>query len=143
MSATKATKSSTQESLEKQCAAVREAIAKKRKLIAAEKSALDAQASHNAPELAFWEDYLGLRIEGAGRLDHIRFIFTGIDEKLPEKEFECILSVEMRDYEVVATRPRLDKDVVEATVERLNDTRSVAKFLKEIREGFVNHVQSQ
>src|SRR4051794_40139867 len=109
MSSQKASKVATKESLQAQIETVKEAIAKKRSLLAAEQSQLAAQASNNQPELAFWGDYLGLRIEGAGRADHIRFVYTCLDDVEPDRDFEVVLSMEMRDYEVVGTKPRLDR----------------------------------
>ncbi|KAK6499244.1 kinetochore-associated Ndc80 complex subunit spc25 [Arthrobotrys conoides] len=112
------------------------AIQKRRQKLLEEKQALASQANHNQPELAFWEDYLGLRIEGAGRLDHVRFIFTVIDERDLEREFEVVLSVESRDYEIIGARPKLDEATKQRCLDTLNETRSIAKFLKIVREEF-------
>lgn len=139
MSSQKASKETTRDALTAQIETVRSAIKKKRSLLSKEKSELAAQATHNQPELAFWEDYLGLRIEGAGRADHIRFVFTCLDDVELEREFEVVVSMERREYEIVGTRPKLERDVVEGCVERLNETRNIPKFLKEVREAFVKN----
>ncbi|KAF3936375.1 hypothetical protein ABW19_dt0200417 [Dactylella cylindrospora] len=112
------------------------AISKKRAKLLEEKQALASQANQNQPELAFWEDYLGLRIEGAGRLDHVRFIFTCLDEKDMDREFEIVVSVESRDYEIIGARPKLDDATKGRCLDILNETRSIAKFLKAVREEF-------
>ncbi|EWC45759.1 hypothetical protein DRE_05096 [Drechslerella stenobrocha 248] len=132
----KATREAENETLNAQIREQSAAITKKRAKLLEEKQALASQANHNQPELAFWEDYLGLRIEGAGRLDHVRFIFTCLDDADPEREFEIVVSVESRDYEIIGARPKLDEAAKARSLEILNDTRSIAKFLKSVREEF-------
>lgn len=66
---------------------------------AAERKILSSQASRNAPELLFWEDYLGMRIEGAGVTDHLKFVFTHIIDSDWTKEFSFIVNMVTRDYE--------------------------------------------
>jgi kinetochore protein Spc25, fungi type len=88
-----------------------------------------AQARLNTPELAFWEVHLCLRIEGVGKEDRLRFVFTHVDERDWEREAWFELDTERRDYRVVGTRPKLEGDVVEACVERLNESRELGQFL--------------
>lgn len=66
---------------------------------AAERNALSSQASRNAPELLFWEDYLGMRIEGAGVPDHLKIIYTHIIDSDWMKQFHFIINMVTRDYE--------------------------------------------
>ncbi|KAF3907263.1 hypothetical protein ABW20_dc0107268 [Dactylellina cionopaga] len=134
--AQKSTRQAENETLSSQIREQSSAISKKRAKLLEEKRALASQANHNQPELAFWEDYLGLRIEGAGRLDHVRFIYTCLDETDPEREFEIVVSVESRDYEIIGARPKLDEATRARCLETLNETRSIAKFLKSVREEF-------
>ncbi|KAK6535176.1 kinetochore-associated Ndc80 complex subunit spc25 [Orbilia ellipsospora] len=138
----KATRQAENETLSSQIREQSVAISKKRAKLLEEKQALASQANHNQPELAFWEDYLGLRIEGAGRLDHVRFIFTCLDESDPEREFEIVVSVESRDYEIIGARPKLDDVTKARCLETLNETRSIAKFLKSVREEFKKSVKN-
>ena len=98
---------------------------------------LDAQARFNTPELDFWVDYLCMRIEGAGQVDRLKFVFTHIDERDWEKEAWFELCTEKRDYEIKGCRPRLEGDRWEACLERLNENRDLAMFLKGMRELFV------
>ncbi|KAF3905745.1 hypothetical protein AA313_de0202405 [Arthrobotrys entomopaga] len=139
--AQKATRQAENETLNSQIREQSIAISKKRAKLLEEKQALASQANHNQPELAFWEDYLGLRIEGAGRLDHVRFIYTCLDESDPEREFEIVVSVESRDYEIIGARPKLDDATKARCLETLNETRSIAKFLKSVREEFKKTVK--
>lgn len=96
-----------------------------------------AQARLNAPELAFWEKYLCLRIEGAGKEDQLRFVFTHVDERNWERKAWFDLDTERRDYQVVGVWPKLEGDVVAACVERLNESRELGQFLRGMRELFV------
>jgi len=98
---------------------------------------LDAQARHNLPELDFWQDYLCLRIEGAGVVDRLKFVFTHVDERDWEREAWFELSTECRDYEVMEMRPKVEKERIDACVERLNENRDLGMFLKGMRELFV------
>ena len=98
---------------------------------------IEAQARFNAPELEFWVEHLCLRIEGAGMVDRLRFVFSHVDDREWEREGWFELSTERRDYEVMECRPKVEKDGVEKCVERLNETRELGEFLKGMRELFV------
>ncbi|RPB14475.1 hypothetical protein P167DRAFT_603934 [Morchella conica CCBAS932] len=114
----------------------REAIRKKRKMRAAERKILSSQASRNAPELLFWEDYLGMRIEGAGVTDHLKFVFTHIIDSDWTKEFSFIVNMVTRDYEVIQCRPKVDKTKIDDVVDKLNESRDFSLFLKGMRQLF-------
>lgn len=96
--------------------------------------AQDAQARLNAPELAFWEEHLCLRIEGVGKEDRLRFVFDHVDERNWEREVWFELDTARRDYRVVGARPKLEGDVVETCVEWLNENRELGQFLRGMRE---------
>lgn len=98
---------------------------------------LDAQARLNVPELEFWQDYLCLRIEGAGREDRLKFVYTHLLEKDWETEAWFELGTTSRDYEVFHTRPKLDRDAVERELDILNEDRDFGAFLKRMRKLFV------
>lgn len=119
-------------------------IASFKKQIAARRSAqqthakeIEAQSRLNVPELDFWETYLGLRIEGAGQVDRLKFVFSNLDERDWEKEAWFELDTERRDYRVVGCRPKVEEGEVEACVERLNESRDLGAFLRGMREVFV------
>lgn len=95
---------------------------------------LDAQAQANGPELEFWQSYLGMRIEGVGMADRLKFVFTHVDEKNWEREAWFDLDMGKRDYRVVNSKPRLESEEVERRVEKLNDSRDLGPFLKGMRE---------
>lgn len=98
---------------------------------------LDAQARFNVPELDFWVNNLGLRIEGAGRTDHLKFVYTCVDERDWDREAWFELVTEARDYDVRSCRPRLEREKVERVLDRVNETRELAVLLKGMRELFV------
>ncbi|KAI9676746.1 MAG: kinetochore-associated Ndc80 complex subunit spc25 [Trizodia sp. TS-e1964] len=98
---------------------------------------LNAQARFNMPELDFWQDYLCLRIEGAGMEDHLKFIYTHIDDRDWEREAWFELGMGKRDYEVLHCKPKLRSDAVEKVLDKLNESRDVGYFLKGMRELFV------
>lgn len=97
---------------------------------------LDAQSRLNNPELDFWQDYLCLRIEGAGREDRLKFVYSHLSEKDWEDEAWFELGTASRDYEVFHTRPKLDRDALEKEVDLVNDDRDFGAFLKRMRKLF-------
>lgn len=115
-------------------------IASFNKQIAARRSAqqayakeIDAQSLLNVPELDFWETYLGLRIEGVGQVDRLRFVFSNLDERDWDKDAWFELDTEKREYRVVGCRPKVEDMEVEACVETLNESRDLGAFLRAMR----------
>ena len=98
---------------------------------------LDGQSRYNEPELDFWESYLGLRIEGLGKDDRLKFVYTNVDEREWDREAWFELDTSERDYKVLEIRPKAEREEVDRVVERLNETRDLAGFLKGMRELFV------
>ncbi|KAK9371378.1 chromosome segregation protein Spc25-domain-containing protein [Lipomyces kononenkoae] len=94
-----------------------------------------AQSSLNAPELAFWEKNLGLRIEGFDD-DQLKIVFTLISESAWNREYYVVMDLSDPDYQIIRCDPQLDKNVVEGTVTRLNESRDFGRFLKDIRNAF-------
>lgn len=99
---------------------------------------LDAQARLNVPELDFWQDYLCLRIEGAGREDRLKFVYTHLLEKDWEAEAWFELGTGSRDYAVFHTRPKLDREALERELDIVNEDRDFGAFLKRMRKLFVD-----
>jgi kinetochore protein Spc25, fungi type len=143
------------------CARLRTAIATTQRQIDAKRAAqqsyaekMEAQSRLNGPELAFWEEYLGCRIEGSGREDVVRvvFVFEPGSSKINgnsrngegggeegsyyggEREGVFELKVPERGgYEVIFSKPRLEEKRVTACVDRLNESRDIGAFLKGMR----------
>lgn len=127
----------TRDTLQSQIAATRSLIDAKLSQQRAYMMSLSAQTRHDVPELDFWTSNLGLRIEGAGKSDRLKFVFTHIDERDWTREAWFELNTERRDYEVLEYRPKLEQERVEKVVEKLNETRELAPLLKGMRELFV------
>jgi kinetochore protein Spc25, fungi type len=104
---------------------------------------LDSQARLNLPELEFWQDYLCMRIEGAGREDRLKFIYTHLLEKDWEKEAWFELGTASRDYEIFHTKPKLDKTALGHELDLLNEGRDFGVFLKRMRKLFVDTLKCQ
>src|ERR1700753_1495201 len=97
------------DSLRSQITALQSQIAARRKAQAAHKRYLDSQSRFNEPELDFWEGYLGLRIEGAGRDDRLKFVYGMISEKDWEQEAWFELDTSERDYRVTEWKPKVER----------------------------------
>jgi kinetochore protein Spc25 len=98
---------------------------------------LDAQSRFNIPELDFWTSTLGLRIEGAGMNDHLKFVFTHIDDRDWTREAWFELDATKREYDIPYCKPKLEKEQVERVLEKINESRDLRVLLKGMRELFV------
>ncbi|OCK80158.1 hypothetical protein K432DRAFT_353569 [Lepidopterella palustris CBS 459.81] len=116
---------------------VQKAISARREAQLKHRRYLDGQARYNEPELDFWESYLSLRIEGVGQQDRLKFVFTNVSEREWEREAWFELDTSEREYKVGQYRPKVEREEVERVLERLNETRDLATFLKGMRELFV------
>lgn len=99
--------------------------------------AQQSQCQYNAPELEFWESNLCLRIEGAGQVDRLKFVYTHVNERDWEREAWFEVDMGSRDYKVVTCRPKVEAEGLDRVVERLNENRDFGMFLKGMRELFV------
>lgn len=103
---------------------------------------LESQRRFDIPELDFWVTNLGLRIEGAGADDRLKFVFTHVDERDWEREAWFELCTGDRDYDVKHCRPKLEREKVERVVDRVNESRELVVLLKGMRELFVEAMKS-
>lgn len=104
-------------------------IKHRREAQAAHQRLLDAQARQNIPELRFWEELLGLRIEGTGVEDCLRFVFLFAGGE----EAWFVLKMGGREYEVGDTTPEVERDGVDNCVRHLAESRQLGGFLKGMR----------
>ena len=123
---------------------IQSSIRQKRDAQSAHQRSLEAQARHNIPELRFWENCLGLRIEasGFGAEDQLRFVFSCVDGREETKEVWFELLMGAKEYEITTTKPKLEKERLEEVMERLNETRELGLFLKAMRGLFVEALKS-
>lgn len=78
-----------------------------------------------------------LRIEGAGREDRLKFVYSHLLEKDWEAEAWFELGTASRDYDVFHTRPKLDREAIDQELDFLNQDRDFGSFLKRMRKLFV------
>ncbi|KAF2645876.1 hypothetical protein P280DRAFT_503910 [Massarina eburnea CBS 473.64] len=129
------------DALRSQISEVQKAITARREAQLKHRRYLDGQSRYNEPELEFWESYLGLRIEGLGKADRLKFVYTNVCEREWDREAWFELDTTERDYKVEDARPKLERDEVDRVLERLNETRDLAAFLKGMRELFVEQLK--
>jgi len=134
-------RSTHRERLRLEVAAVQKSIDQRLELQRQYTARMDAQTRCNLPELQFWTDYLCMRIEGAGVVDRLKFIFTHVDEKNWETEAWFELCTEKRDYDVKGCNPDIGSGALESCLAALNETRDLGQFLKSMRELFVKALQ--
>jgi kinetochore protein Spc25 len=125
------------DALRAQIAEIQKSIAVRREAQLKHRRYLDGQSRYNEPELEFWESYLGLRIEGLGKEDSLKFVYTNVCEREWDREAWFELDTSEREYKVGEVRPKVERDEVDRVLERLNETRDLAAFLKGMRELFV------
>lgn len=118
------------------------AIKQRREAQQAHQRALDVQARHNVPELRFWEQCLGLRIEGTGVEDRLRFVFVCVDERDSEREASFEMDMGGAELAIVNTKPRLERRSVNELQDHMNDTRELGSFLGGMRGLFVEAVKA-
>lgn len=115
---------------------------------------IERQGARDAPEIAAWEDLLGLRIEGAGVADRVRFVFPALGDGNEEvagsatsgrwqRDREAFFDLDMDPragvgYEVVECRPRLDADAVNACLRSMREREDLRGFLRGMRRLFVD-----
>jgi kinetochore protein Spc25 len=103
---------------------------------------LNTQARFDVPELDFWQQHLGLLIEGAGKQDRLKFIFTQIDEMDYEREAYFELNTASRDYDIRTCRPKLEKERTDKLIEAVNEKRDLGPLVKGMRELFVEAMKT-
>jgi len=132
----------TRDDLKQQIEATRTAIDARLAAQRAHSQNLDSQSRFNAPELNFWLSNLCVRIEGAGTSDHIRFVFTHIDERDYTREAWFGLDMSRREYSILQCRPKLEQDQIERVLDKMNERRDLAPLLKGMRELFVEAMKA-
>lgn len=127
--------------LKRQIAETQAAIDQKLEAQKVHSTYLDAQSRLNMPELEFWQDYLCMRIEGAGREDRLKVVYSHILERDWEKEAWFELGTASRDYEIYHTKPKLDRAAVERELDAVNEDRDFGALLKRMRRLFVESMK--
>jgi kinetochore protein Spc25 len=132
----------TKEGLKQQIAETQKQIDARLAAQRAHAQRLDSQSRFNIPELEFWTSNLCLDIEGAGMNDHLKFIFTHVDDRDWTREAWFELDTSKREYEIPYCKPKLEKEQIERVLEKLNESRDLGILLKGMRELFVEAMKS-
>lgn len=132
---------SRRDNLKEEIVSIQSVIRQRREAQAAHQRSLDTQARHNIPELRFWENCLGMRMEASGVEDRIKFVFVCIDERDAERECWFELQIGPREYEVTSTKPKLERDELDEATDRLNETKGLGAFIKTIRTMFAEAIR--
>ena len=82
-----------------------------------------------------------MRMEGTGVEDRLKFVFVSLDDRDAERECWFDLHIGGREYEVTGTKPRLDREEVDAVQDRLYETKELGAFLKGMRTLFAQALQ--
>ena len=142
LTATLTTHSQTKTQLLAQIAQTQSLIAQKQSQQRAHAAALSAQSAHDIPELDFWTQHLGMRVEGAGVDDRLKFVFWNLDEREWKREAWFVLDCESREYKIRQFRPKLDGDRVNGLVDGFNEGRELGPLLKGMRDLFVEAMKA-
>lgn len=153
LESTHAAHSKTRDRLKSQIAQTQRQIDSKLQAQRDYNAKLESQSRLNGPELAFWETYLGVRLEGAGVLDRIKVVFTleggrngGMAAGVEDREAWFELDLTTREYEVRDMGGAVEiRDVgrVEKVVDRLNETRDIGQFLAGMRGLFLEEMKTR
>lgn len=118
---------------------VKESIRKVKDERQERKKVLSDQVMQIAPEVQFWEQILGLKIEGL-KEDILQFVFTNIDEKDHSRPFSCVIDLSQAEYQMIKCAPELKPDVIDPIMKTLNDSLRLNLFLKQLRNAFKDTV---
>ncbi|KAJ2356906.1 kinetochore-associated Ndc80 complex subunit spc25, partial [Coemansia sp. RSA 2618] len=111
-------------------------LARRHNVIAEKRQVLGVQAAKNPPELAFFENQMGISIVG-GQKDMLTFVFTYISLSEPSRPFTISIDLSQREYSVTKCEPAIAD--LQTHVDWLNMSRDFFGFLKRIRRGFADH----
>ncbi|KAI9501530.1 kinetochore-associated Ndc80 complex subunit spc25 [Coemansia spiralis] len=109
-------------------------LERKQAVISNKRRVFETQSAKNAPELAFFEEKMGISIVG-GSKDILTFIFTRISLPEPLRQFSVTIDLSQREYRATKCKPEIAD--LDSHVEWLNTTRDFFGFLKRIRREFV------
>ena len=108
----------------------------------------DAQSRLNGPELAFWEAYLGCRIDGSGEDSKVKITYVFPAAKAMnssvEREAEFDLQIpgsHNGGYTISYMKPRLDTARVQKILDKLNATKEISVLLKGMRAMFLEDMK--
>ncbi|ORY88966.1 hypothetical protein BCR35DRAFT_350484 [Leucosporidium creatinivorum] len=114
----------------------------RRELKARQREAFQKQANKNGPELAFFEEKLGLKIRGIGK-DTVQFRFSNVDSRNYQRSFSFNVDASKPLYSVTLASPSptyLPPTTLQPLLTYLNRTRDLYGFARRMREAFKDEV---
>lgn len=93
------------------------------------------QSGQNGAELQYWQQLLGLRIDGL-REDYLKLVFTNVDAAASEYSF--VLDMTGDDYKVKECKPPVEESVLSRIVQQFNTKRELSLFLRDMRRALKN-----
>ncbi|KAF8525088.1 chromosome segregation protein Spc25-domain-containing protein [Hysterangium stoloniferum] len=119
---------------------VKGAIAVLRKERKQEAKLLDSQSSHQKPELRGLESKLHCTVEGVQK-DVLLVRFTHLDPVDIDRDFSIVIDVSTPVYKVPTSSPIIP--TLPILLNELNDSREFFRFIKKVRQAFVELVRSK
>lgn len=98
MAKTEERKAEHQAALEERIAELKQIIEKRREKRGEQRRWVEKQSGRNGPELMFWEQILGMRIEGV-EVGSLKIVFTNVHPKVWTKEYEFVFRLDQKEYE--------------------------------------------
>ncbi|RPA81857.1 hypothetical protein BJ508DRAFT_414569 [Ascobolus immersus RN42] len=97
------------------------------------------QRGDDLPELAVWEDILGVRIQGTGRAGtlKVQYCFPRLLDSSHGEVFFIFRLANDRTYEVMTLRPKLPPRKVEQVIRVANELQNFTYLVREVRNLFV------
>ncbi|GAA5989204.1 hypothetical protein JCM11641_006567 [Rhodosporidiobolus odoratus] len=130
------------ETLQNEVKEVLNKLEARRELKSKQRAAFAKQAARNSPEIEFFEQKLGFKIRGKAR-DVVQFKYSNIDPASFPRSFSLDLDASKALYSVSSQSPAsfLPPSTLDPALTRLNSTRDLFAFLREIRQAFVDEVE--
>lgn len=88
------------------------------------------QSGQNSTELQYWQELLGLRIDGL-KDDYLKLVFTNVDAA--SSEYSFVLDMTGDDYKVKECKPPVEESVLSQIVQHFNTKKELSLFLRDMR----------
>ncbi|CAJ0828803.1 10629_t:CDS:2 [Entrophospora sp. SA101] len=128
--------------LVKKVESIRKKVQKQKDALSVKKKKLEENFAKNEPELELYKNKLAIDVKGlqGSPDDLVIFEFSCIYKNEPSRTCHFILNVTDDDYKVLNCSPMV-KGLNESLM-KLNKTRDLVKFVKEMRKAFSDHAKS-
>lgn len=121
--------------LEKQVQELGSKVQLKREELSQLREHKQRQGELDVPETLVYEQLLGFKIEGL-KDDVLKLVFNNVDQKDVKKEYTVMLNVSQHEYTVEGVDPQIAEEEMALMLEKFNESRDLAQFLKHVRRAF-------